>query len=238
MTGARVVSGGAGLLAIIVLLAAVLASGPSHQEQRPQQPLSSGGAGAQHGHPIPMPANLVGVQIALGLKDEEPTRWGGVIQVSEGRIVSLQVQGPPNAKVTGGRFTARSFFRMNQGTLVRPKLQVSLDAPPTATVTVKTRQGEFQFTLADLASGTSKPFLDGRVSAQREEGALRLTGPETEDDYPVMAKGPDGTVWLAYVAYQPGKPIVMERVRAGSFESLVPTGNGDQIRLIRFDGKV
>jgi hypothetical protein len=238
MTGARLFSSGAGLLTILLLLAAVLAGGPSSKLEQSQPPSPLAPTRTRPSHPIPMPANPVDVQLALGLKDEEPTRWGGMIQISEGRIVSLQVQGPPNAKVTGGRFTARSFFPINQATLVRPKLHVSLDAPPTAIVTVKTQQGEFQFTLADLASGTSKSFLDGRVSVQREEGALRLTGPETEDDYPVMAKGPDGTVWLAYVAYQPGKPIVMERVRAGSFESLVPTGNGDQIRLMRFDGKV
>ena len=29
----------------------------------------------------------------------------------------------------------------------------------------------------------------------------------------------------------------MERAEAGSFDSLVPTGNGDQVRLMRFDGK-
>src|SRR5262249_47216833 len=85
---------------------------------------------------------------------------------------------------------------------------------------------------------TVKKFLDGRASAERQELALRLTDPETEDDYPSLAKGADGTIWLAYVAYQPGKPILTERIQAGAFESLVPTGNGDQIRLMRFDGKV
>jgi hypothetical protein len=115
---------------------------------------------------------------------------------------------------------------------------VSVDAPSTATVTVNTQAGEFKFALTDLRTGTAKRFLQDQVSAQRLEGALRLTGPETEDDYPALAKAVDGTVWLAYVAYQPGKPILNERVQAGAFESLVPTGNGDQICLMRFDGKV
>ena len=34
-------------------------------------------------------------------------------------------------------------------------------------------------------------FLDGQATAEREAGAVRLTGRETEDDYPALAKGPD-----------------------------------------------
>ena len=135
-----------------------------------------------------MPANLIEVEITLGLKDEQPTRWGGSVQVSEGRVVSLQVVGGgPNAKVNGNRFTARSIRRMMA--IAGPKLLVSLDAPPTATVTVNTAQGEFKFALAELSGGAVKKFLDGRASAEQQAGALRLTGPETEDDYPAMAKG-------------------------------------------------
>ncbi len=92
--------------------------------------------------------------------------------------------------------------------------------------------------MADLSIGVTKRFLEEQVSVQREEGAVRLTEPDTEDDYPVLAKGKDGVIWLAYVAYQPGQPILMERVKAGGFEALEPKDNGDQVLLMRFDGKV
>jgi hypothetical protein len=237
MVGARILSGSAALLAILIVLAAVLAGGPSRQPEPRQTAQPPARTGTQEGHPIAMPKNLTEVEISLGLKDEQPTRWGGSVQVSEGRVVALQiVGGGPNAKVDGNRFTARSGPR--RILVGGAKLLVSLDAPATATVTVNTAQGAFKFALADLSGGAVKKFLDGRVSAEQQAGALRLTGPETEDDFPAITKGADGTVWVAYVAYQPGKPILNERIQAGNFDSLVPTGNGDQVRLIRFDGKV
>ncbi|NOX56969.1 MAG: hypothetical protein GXP27_21515 [Planctomycetes bacterium] len=70
----------------------------------------------------------------------------------------------------------------------------------------------------------------------RISSPTRLTGPPTEDDYPAAAMAPDGTLWLVYVEYQRGSPIDMKAVRARSFDSLVPRGNGDRIRLMRFDG--
>jgi hypothetical protein len=239
MIGTRVFSGSAGLLAITVLLAMVLAGGPSEQGKQPtRQPA---GTSSEHGKSIPMPRDLVDIEIALGLKDERPTPWSGAVHVSEGHVASLQlVGGGPKASVNGNRFTARSIRRMimNRERIIGPKLRVTLNAPPTATVTVTTEQGDLKIALADLTIGTVNEVFDHQASAERLEGALRLTGPETEDDYPVMAKAPDGTVWLAYVAYQPGKPILNERVKAGAFESLAPTGNGDQIRLMRFDDQL
>jgi hypothetical protein len=71
---------------------------------------------------------------------------------------------------------------------------------------------------------------------RREEGAVKLTAAGTEDDFPALARGPEGTIWLAYVAYRKGPDLIPDRVRAGNFESLVTTGNGDEIRLMRFDG--
>jgi hypothetical protein len=189
-----------------------------------------------------MGRNRLAFEIALGLNDVQPTRWDGSVEISEGRVASIDVVGGgPRARAVraeGNRFNARSVRRPNLGIVVGPKLHVTLDAPATTTITVKTQQGEFHFAWADLAGGTTRKFLRGRASVEPEEAAVRLTGPATEDDYPVMAKAADGTVWLAYVAYQPGMPILNERVRAGAFESLVPSGNGDQIRLMRFDGKV
>ena len=66
--------------------------------------------------------------------------------------------------------------------------------------------------------------------------ARRLTERSTEDDYPALAQTPDGTVWLVYVEYKPGQPIIMEQIENRRFDTLVPKGHGDQIRLMRFDG--
>ena len=204
--------------------------------------------------PVTTPANLVTLTLNLGLKDDAPTPWGGSVTVSEGRVLDVEiVRSGANAAATGNRWRGRSIRQGQQGRVVfRPTVFVTLDAPPAARVNVQTRQGKFNFKLAD-ATEEPKTYLDGQVGVQRQLPTLRLTGKGTEDDYPALAgapltptplppggergRGEGGSAWLAYVEYQPGKPIVKERIQAGNFDDLVPTGNGDRICLVRFDGK-
>jgi hypothetical protein len=234
--------GVAGLITVGVFALVLTTFGPTHQAEPGQAPPGEVARPPRpEGKPIALPANLVGLEISLGLKDKERTPWAGEVQVSEGRVLDLGVtRSGPQARAEGNRYTGGSIQpqpNVQPGVWIGPLLHVNLDAPPTATVTVKTRQGDFDFKLADLTSDTPKSFLDGRVTVTKEQGAVRLTGRETEDDYPALARGPDGTIWLAYVEYHPGKPMVLERVRSGDFDQLVPTGNGDQVLLMRFDGK-
>jgi hypothetical protein len=189
------------------------------------------------GKPVPMPGKLAGLEIALGLKDEKPTGWAGEVEVSKGKVLEVEVvRGGPQAKGEGRTWKARTVQR-NQG-LLRPVVRVALADAGGGEVSVKTRQGNFRFKLDDVPPGGRATFLEGRAAVTRDSGAVRLTGKETEDDHPALARGPDGTVWLAYVEYQPGKRPVPERVRAGAFDELTPRGNGDCVRLVRFDGKV
>jgi hypothetical protein len=236
MSRSRVTGGVAGLAATVVLVLVVLAVGPSPQGEPGQAAQQALQRERPQERPIAMATNVVGLEVALGLKDQQPTQWDGEVQVSQGRVREIEIQrSGPNAKVDGSRFTASSVRRMK--TVVGPILRLNLEAPLTATVTVKTARGEFAVALADLPSGGPRTFLNGQASAERNEAAVRLTGRDTEDDYPALARGSGDTAWLAYVEYVPGKPYVRERVVAGDFDSLVPTGNGDQVRLLPFDGK-
>jgi hypothetical protein len=224
----------AGLATVAVFSLLFVTLGPSQDKDKPPK------RERPAGKPIAMPANLVGLEIYLGLKDDKVTAWNGTVESSEGRVLEVEIlRGNPKAKADGNRFTVSSVSRMQQKKTVvdGPILHVGLDAPPTATVTVSTEQGKFNFAVSDLAIGSPKTFLDGQASAERSDGAIRLTGRETEDDYPALAKAADGTVWLAYVEYTPGAPIVLDRIKAGGFEDLVPKGNGDCVRLMRYDGK-
>jgi hypothetical protein len=191
--------------------------------------------------PLAMPAQMVSLEVRLGLKDTEATPWDGIVKVSEGRVAEIEsFSAGGRSKGENGRFRARTVVRKQdmRDVVVRPHLRVRLESPESATVTISTEAGKLELKPADLALGTGKRFLNGQVEIEREQGAVRLTGPETEDDYPATARSKDGTTWLAYVAYQPGRAIVMERVRAGGFEELEPRDNGDQVLLRRFDGKV
>src|SRR3712207_1804627 len=61
--------------------------------------------------------------------------------------------------------------------------------------------------------------------------------PPPQCHFPAVAAAPGGAVWCAYVAHNRGTPLKDAEVEAGRFESLVPSGNGDQIRLTRYDGR-
>jgi hypothetical protein len=240
MTRTRLTSGVTGLITLAVFTAVVVIIKPTQEgdarpADEPKKPRPAGRA-------ISMPARLAGLEITLGIKDEKPTPWGGEIRVSDGKVLEVEVLRPGRAAGPTGTasWSAASFAQklVMRQVLVRPLIRVALDCPASAQVTVQTKQGKFSFKLGDVPTEGQKTFLDGQAAVRREQGAVRLTGKETEDDFPALARGRDGTIWLAYVEYQPGKQPLPERVLAGQFDDLVPKGNGDCIRLVRFDGKV
>ena len=226
----------------------------SHEDDDvPPGPPPRLGPGPDLGRPIAMPAGLVGLEIALRQKDGQATSWEGEVKVSEGRVVSVEIErAGPNPVVEGGRFRvattkgggaakakkqALQKKKAQAAAQVAPLLHVTLDAPADAVVTVSTSRGNFDVKPADVARGQAVTFLDDLATVRREDAAVRLTGPNTEDDFPAMAKGPDGTVWLVNVAYRPEQPHPLDEVGPEKFELLTPTKHGDQIMLRRFDGK-
>lgn len=219
-----------GIFGLVVMVQTFWQGSASSQAARPARPEPQA---------VTMPTTLTAVHIELGLKDQQATRWDGEVKLSEGKLVDVQVSfGGPMARAEGNRFVARSTLdKKKKKGLVRPTVTLLLEAPETCQVEVKTEQGSFAFQLRQLTLDKPLLLLDGQVAVLRHEGGVRLTGRQTEDDFPALARGKDGTVWLAYVEYLPSRPYVMERILTGNFEELVPQGNGDLVRLARFDGQ-
>jgi len=231
-----------GLCAVtaIILLGAVLFS-----TQWGREAVSGQAGDGPAAKPVTMPTELAGVLITLGLKDKAATEWDGEVAISAGKVLAVDiVDGNPKASVEGNKFYVRSVATPKKAekkkkgdAITRPMVRLTFNAPPTAKVTVTTKQGDFDFILGDLPHDARRLYLDGQASVEREEGAFRLTAGDVEHDYPAIAKAPDGTIWLAYSEYRKGKPYVTERVLTGNFDDLVPQGNGDQVRLKKFDGR-
>jgi hypothetical protein len=112
-----------------------------------------------------------------------------------------------------------------------------LKAGAGAEVRVRTAPGEFRFQPGALTPGALLVRLNGAAAVERMPADFPLTKSTTEDDFPAAAAGPAGTVWVAYVAYRYGQPEAPQQqpVREAPrlFDSLRPTGNGDQVRLGR-----
>lgn len=231
-------------LGLCAVTATILSGAVLFSTQWGREALSGQAADGPAAKPVTMPTQLAGVLITLGLKDKEGTEWDGEVAVSAGKVLAVDiVDGNPKASVVGNKFSVRSVATPKKAAkkkgdaITRPMVRITFNAPPTAKVTVTTKQGAFDFVLGDLPADARRLYLDGQAAVEREEGAFRLTAGDVEHDYPAIAKAPDGTIWLAYSEYRKGKPYIAERVLTGNFDDLVPQGNGDQVRLKKFDGK-
>jgi hypothetical protein len=180
------------------------------------------------------------IVIRLGLKDNEATGWGGEIKLSQGTVNSLSV-GRTGQSDGQAKWKARSKVakKKKQAGITPVEIYATIDAPPQTTVTVTTRNGEFSFTLGDIITETGKYFLNEQARVFRGPASVSIADGSTDDDFPAAAVAPDGTVWVAYVAYKHGNPIDLpaDDTALQDWSSLVTKGNGDQVKLLRYDGK-
>ncbi len=187
-----------------------------------------------------MPVRGTTFRIELGLKDSEATGWGGTIKLSDGTITALRATGGAES-AEGNSWKAKSTVAKKKKKAGVTPVQVfaTIDAPPATTVSVTTPQGEFSFKLGDIAPNKPAMFLDGQARVGRGPLSVPIVTADTDDDFPAAAVAPDGTVWAAYVAYKHGNSIELPKDASipKDWSSLVTKGNGDQVKLIKFDGK-
>ena len=203
LTTALAASLGLAMLAVI--------SSASHEQDEPPAAPNGVFVGPARGESVAMPRGLIGLTITLGLKDEERTPWNGEVTVSEGRVLSLDViQGALNASSEGSKFKVatknkaaakkkaarqeedRPTERQQKAVAatIPAVIYVNLEAPETATVTVRSGQGTFSFKPADLSRTGRNMFLDDQASVERQEAAVRLTGARHRGRLPRPPPGP------------------------------------------------
>jgi hypothetical protein len=209
-----------------------------------QQTANAGARGATVSLPIEN-----SFRILMGLTDTQPTDWSGTISVSPGTLVGLEGWGfrtgdtvnPPAAWTANTQFVGKGKTKHIAPVGVVVSLQPWLN---TASVTVKINRlgtmGKFSFNLNDVYAGKPKSFLTNSVLVEQTTGDMRLTSGPAENDFPAAALAPDGTTWIAYVAYgygtdnqgNPQPPLLGSTTQQPTtFDFLVPQGNGDQVRL-------
>lgn len=171
----------------------------------------------------------MGVRIRFGLEDKSNTKWDGTVEVSEGRVSYIsgwrftagdEVQGRkgwkastrPVAQTGRGNNQKKAAARNNQragqqntGPMADNGVVVSFTGvDDKSKVSIKTAQGDFDFTLGELPYGTVLERLKGGVEIERTATAHQLTTGRTDDDYPAAAVTRDGTLYVAYVSFTPG----------------------------------
>ena len=166
---------------------------------RSQQPV---GGGRPSGQPVAMPPNLVGLEIDLSEADDEGGPLQGEVRVSEGRVLTLQSLYSDEIQADGAQFrvavkkqanTKKKKAAKKQALAGRTVLLATLEAPPSARVTIETGRGRIEIALADLTPGTPQGVSSTagpRSSARR--AAIRLTEAGTEGRPPEPGRRAEG----------------------------------------------
>jgi hypothetical protein len=168
------------------------------------------------------------------------TVWDGAVSVDNATIIQVAAWPTNNrSKIEGNHFVIRQAGggqpRNQPGR--RPALHVTLDPNPGAILELTPKQGKIRVALDELDPDQPREYLDGRITIQRIGHATRVTRtPQADEDYPAVTRGPDGSLYVAYMTYHRGTPIDKDAVLAGDFATLTTTGHGDQVMLARFDG--
>lgn len=208
------------------------------------------------------PAHEVGVRLRFGLTDQGNTKWDGTVTVAPGRVDSISgwrfqqddtVDGTSGWKATTRPLTVRRTNAQKQNSPTGKKkgktkagaasgpmadngvLLHLVDVTEESLVTISTAQGKFSFRLAELPYGQVVEKLAGAVDLERTAATRSLTKTRTDDDFPAVAVGADGTTYVAHVSFTPGLDRD-ERSRTwtkapADFAFLATPPGGDQLWL-------
>ena len=171
--------------------------------------------------------------ITLGDRAASAETWDGSAEVNPGTISGLQgwhflhrdtVSGhswratvrldevapfsdPNYTELRGGEKPAPLYFPIG--------VYLTIEAPPTAHVSIRTTQGNFDFTLESI-SPDATPFLDRRAWVSRVPSPEKISSAEFENDEPAAAVLPNGDLAVAWVAYRDRKDRIFVRTRSQS----------------------
>ena len=160
---------------------------------------------------------IVSIRVQLGVGDTEPTRWDGRLSISRGELVALSSRRPtPSDSVEGRVWKLASWQGPNfwypapkpqppaaiPVNIFSPGLIVDIRGGDRTRVSFETEQGKFQVNLAAVVSGRSQRFLGGRVVVDRTVTTQKLTTSAYQNDFASVASGPDGHIWVAWVAFR------------------------------------
>jgi len=157
----------------------------------------------------------------LGEKASTEEKWDGSVRVEGGGSVTSTVgwHFSDNDKVTApGAWTCKTqrdeilpfadidYTEMAPGEKPKVLFQpvgvyVTVSGSPGSTVHVQTAQGDLEFFLSSLHVEPTQ-FLNGRVTVREVPAVQKLSTPQYEDDEPAIAALSDGSLAVAWVAYQ------------------------------------
>ncbi len=187
-------------------------------------------------------------RVLFGVNDASETRWDGSLKVMQAGRYSLEPWrfGGPD-KIEGELFHLSTRPGRFYDAPAHADLPVANGFIITATsvgdnseFSFTTAQGDFSFRASEVPYGKGIYKLGGRVYVDRVPVSTRLTETPEEEDYPALAAGANGDVWLAYVQFHHSPDAGKIRANPPRMPTdfniyAEPTG-GDQIWARRYSG--
>jgi hypothetical protein len=167
------------------------------------------------------------LRLVFGLRDTAARTWDGRLEVPGGQVLRLEgFHFKDNDGVrSGNEWTAGTRPRAFNPALAEPPDPTPMPVGLLATVggsrvEVRTAQGTFGFSASEIPPAGPRLFLEGQVAVERVPAVEVHGAPETEDDYPELARDHRGAVWMAWQSYRNENDAVWAR-RLGSAPELV-----------------
>jgi hypothetical protein len=160
----------------------------------------------------------VAILVEMGLKDAQPKNWSGNATFTRAKVVSRDgYRFRDGDKLTGNGWDASSHKPMRGAGAMPKGVQILMeptatigvvyhlsDVQPDAAISLSFKEQEIDnvnVPLKEVLAGKTALVADGRAAVRLiSTASVVYTGP-TEDDFPAACYGPDGTLWLAWIAY-------------------------------------
>jgi hypothetical protein len=199
------------------------------------------------------------VLIEMGMKDKQPAKWSGRAVVNGAKVVHREgyrfraddkLSEPDRWEASshwGLRVPPRNpAVRLMEGIATVGVVLHLSDIQDDASLTITPMHEGAEKTevrLKDVLAGHTQELWGGKARVRLITTASPLTSGKTEDDFPAAAYGPDGTLWVAYIAYtlrDEGRRIEQKNLDAqpSDFKFLYTPEFADQLFVKYFrDGK-
>ncbi len=181
-------------------------------------------------------------RVLLGVTDTGSTRWDGSFKVTQAGQYSLEpwrFEGIDNIYGELFHISTHTGY-MGSPTFANGFIISATAVEDSSTFSFSTAQGNFSFRASEVPYGGGIYELGGKVYVDRVPVTHQLTDTPEEEDYPALAAGANGEIWLAYVQFHHSPDA--DQIRANPPEMPTdfklyaePTG-GDQIWARKYSG--
>src|SRR5439155_950561 len=178
--------------------------------------------------------DTVALRICFGMKDTDGTDWSGKITPAGGKVLSIRGwRWMPGDHAEGNAWTVNTRRPAAQSREERARVQAGQKLPVAdngiivtlsgvtaeSEIAFEAGPGKHTFKLADVPYDKRMNALDGNLQIERVPAASEVAQTMDDEDYPAAARGKDGTIYLAYLAFTRGKDFMGARERPTTPES-------------------